>query len=297
MIFEQDLRNEIARIACVLGFKLNMDKRWDKLLLDFLTVRYKIINVKPRKVLVNPEFKKGLSQHPKSLEIGIILEYAKRGENLNYLQSKKLIQSNFHDHLQSEWQIHHFHLSFQRSGSRTFVKQVNNLLFAYIDDNHFVVLGTSKHEPGVFGDTKWIKVLHDHFPNLIDEFKGQTFENFWPKLTAIERQTLWNKGYSFGITQIGESLYRNPGVGRTTSGHSLSVVKSCNAFIRWLLSVSEQVSKYHNEILEFLMLKSSNAEFKIRISITIELFEVNSNKLILTYPELFNVESWPKHGI
>ena len=181
------------------------------------------------------------------------------------------------------------HLSFKRSGPRTFVKQVNNLLFAFIDSEHFVALGTSKHKPGVFGDTKWVKVLHDHFPELIAEFKDNTIENFWPKVTAEERQTLWNKGYSIGMTQIDDSVYRNPGVGRTTSGHSTSVVMTCNSFQRWLFIVSEQITKYKNEISEFLNLDSRSVEFKIRITRTLELYEQKSNTVILTYPEHFNI--------
>lgn len=108
-MFQEDLVSEIKRISEDIGLKLNYTKSWDKILLDYLTVVNKLISVKPRKVLISPEFEESIRNHAKRKEIQMIIEYAKKGYNLNYFQSKKLFQSNFHDHLQSEWNIYYLH--------------------------------------------------------------------------------------------------------------------------------------------------------------------------------------------
>ena len=109
--FENDLKSEIERITKEIGFKVSLNQDFYKVLLDYLTVRTKIIDPKTRIVLINPDFQKDIDNHPKMKEIKFIIDYAQNEKNLNMFKSKKLLQNNFHDHLQNEWNIHHFHLS------------------------------------------------------------------------------------------------------------------------------------------------------------------------------------------
>jgi hypothetical protein len=131
--FESDLRQELKDLSSSMGFKVVDNKSLDKMLMDYLTVRAKLIEPKQRKVLINPVFKLEIPTHPKKKEIEFIIQSAILGNNLNIFQSKRLLQTNFHDHLQSEWNIFHFHLSLKKEKKTKFVKQVNSLLFAYID--------------------------------------------------------------------------------------------------------------------------------------------------------------------
>lgn len=112
--FEKDIKQEIQQVSKDIGFRISANQDFYKVLLDYLTVRTKIIEPKSRRILINPDFIKEIQSHPKKKEIEIIISYAKQGKDLNVFQSKKLLQSNFHDHLQNEWNIYHFHLSLDK---------------------------------------------------------------------------------------------------------------------------------------------------------------------------------------
>jgi hypothetical protein len=107
--FEADLKNEILIISKKMGFKIVENQDLNKMLLDYLTVRTKIIEQKHRNVFVNPDFLIELKNHPKKKEIETIIKYAADGKGLNVFQSRRVFQTNFHDHLQQEWNIYHFH--------------------------------------------------------------------------------------------------------------------------------------------------------------------------------------------
>lgn len=285
--FENDIKQEIKKVSKEIGFKISINQDFYKILLDYLTVRTKIIEPKARRILINPEFLHEIQSHPKKKEIEFIINYAKNGKNLNVFQSKKLLQSNFHDHLQNEWNIYHFHLSLEKDNKSVFVKQVNSLLFAYLTNDTIVFLGADTHKDGIFGDVKWIEILHDNFPDLIKEYRDDKILAIRPELNSIERQTLWNKGFSIGITKIKEVIYHNPGIGRMTSGHSITVSKSAMDLSRWIHSLKEQIESMKEELAEYLKTTHDEIEFRIIFgNKTLELVEISSKTMLVEFPQI-----------
>lgn len=268
-----------------MGIKISFKNDLHQILLDYLTIRLKIIDIKVREVKFNPDFFIQLSNHPKQKEIQKISQLASIGGNLNIFQSKRLLQSRFHDHLSSEWNIYHFHLSLkiEKSG---FVKQGDQLLFAYIDENQVIFLGTDTHKDGIFGNTKWIEILHDHFPKAIEKYKNDSILDIHPKLNAKERQMLWNKGISMGFTKIRDTIYSNPGIGRMTSGHSMDVSITTMEIMRWIRKLKLQLEESSKEICELLNILESESEFGIRILAKMELYEKTSGIKILEFPKI-----------
>jgi hypothetical protein len=283
----ESLRQELIRQSNEMGFKISTKNNLDKTLLDYLTVRFKLIDTKPRKVRFQKDFMANVitEEHPKSKEIKRIVNVARIGGNLNHFKSKKLPQTNFHDHLASEWNIHHFHLSLELDKKSNFVKQGNILLFAYIDDSQIIFLGTDKHIDGIFGDTKWWNVLHKEFPEVISEFKAKgDISEVYPKVNAKERQTLWNKGYTLGMTEIDNTVYLSPGVGRSTSGHSTTVVTTNIDVLRWVYGLEKQLEELYELICKHLKISSDTAQFEIRFYNEIKLVETTNNIILLEYP-------------
>jgi len=262
--FENDIKEEIQRVSKDIGFKVSVDQHFHKILLDYLTVRTKIIEPKTRRILINPVFLQEIQRHPKKNEIEFIINYAKLGKNLNVFQSKKMLQSNFHDHLQNEWNIYHFHLSLVKDKKSDFVKQVNSLLFVYITNDTIVFLGTDTHRDGIFGDVKWIEILHDNFPDLIKEYRDDKILDIHPKVNSIERQTIWNKGLSMGMTKVKGVVYHNPGIGRMTSGHSMTVSKTAMDLSRWIHKLKEQIELMKEELALYLKTTFDEIDFRIR---------------------------------
>lgn len=63
--FWRDLDMVSKSLLNEFGIKYRQDKKTDDLLLDFLSVRRKMVSEKPRKVLITPLLKEKLSTHPK----------------------------------------------------------------------------------------------------------------------------------------------------------------------------------------------------------------------------------------
>lgn len=283
--FEKDIKAEIQRITTEHKHKINIDQPLDRVLLDYLTVRFKLIDTRVRKVSFNPKFFMELDQHPKQKEIKAISLMASRGENINRFQSKKLPQTQFHDHLVNEWNIHHFHLSLKPDKKTGFVKQGNALLFAYVTDEEIIFLGTDTHRKGVFGDEKWIKVLHDHFPEKIEKYKAKDILDVSPKVTAPQRQAIWDRGLSMAMTKVDNVVYHSPGVGRSLSGHSLTVTQMTMNTLRWLGRIETQIEERINEICQCLNIIPEKARFRLVIANTYTLIEETSRTQILEFPQ------------
>ncbi len=285
--FESDLRQELKDLSSSMGFKIVDNKNLDNMLMDYLTVRTKIVEPKRRNVLINPFLKLEIETHTKKKEIEFIIQSAIQGGNLNIFQSKRLLQTNFHDHLQNEWNIFHFHLSLKRDKKTRFVKQVNSLLFAYIDDDQAIFLGIDTHNEGIFADTKWIEILHDFFPNSIKKYKDEKITSVFPKVNSTERQGLWDKGYTLGMTEIKGVVYHNPGIGRTTSGHSMINSKTSVEILRWIYKLKEQVEDSYSLLCKYLNINEKKAKFKVKFGDkTLELYEIESKETLVTFPSI-----------
>jgi hypothetical protein len=288
--FDEDLKQALHSVYKPFGLKIPIKTELREMLLDFLTIEKKLIIPKPREVFYNPTLKANLLTHPKSKEILLLAELFRIGKNVNFFQSKKLFQTSFHDHLLYEWNIFHFHLSLEKDKKSSFVKQTNQLLFVYLNDTKAIFLDVGNHLPGIFADAKWLEILHDNFPEIIEPYKDSEITKVMPDVDAIGRQQLWDKGYSIGMTEVRDKVYHSEGVGRTTSGHSVLVLNKLNEIWRWLHKVNEQFSSFHDQVCNYLKIKESEAEFKLVFGQrTLEIIEKTTNELILTYPDILNL--------
>lgn len=169
------------------------------------------------------------------------------------------------------------------------MKRTNTLMFVYITSDKAIILGTEKHTDEVFGDIKWLEIIHDHFPEEMEEFKPLDMTDISPSFNSKERQQAWNKGYSAGFVKVRDTVYMSPGVAITTSGHSVLVVKTMNEFLRWIFVITEQFEKYSEDMKEYFgheinPILISDGKFKVIDSKTkthylnyLESFNINEN--------------------
>jgi len=285
-IFENQFKQEIHREAAKIGFKIAVSKSFNATLLDFLTVRLKLIEAKPRIAVMSPPLLNKFFTHPKRKEIETIFNHALQGGDLNRYQSKRLLESRFHDHLLNEWNIHHFHLSLKWRGKSKLESRGNELLFAFVDNDQILFLGLAKHTPGVFADTKWIEILYDYFPKVLEPFEMKNWSDINPKVNPEERQMLWNKCYTLGMTKIKDKVYFSPGIGRMTSGHGTEVVIIKGNIIRWMHKIDLQIVDSISELSVFLKTPKERINFAINFGEeTLELVELSSKTKILEFPE------------
>ncbi len=287
--FESDLKNELYRVSQKSGFEISKNRNLHRTLVDFLSIRLKTIKQKKREVKFNPKFISDLiisPENPKTKAVKYIARVASNGGNLNIFQSKKIKQTNFFDHLSSEWNIFHFHLSNKIDPKSGFIKQGNTILFCYINDDTIIFLGTDQHRAGVFAEKKWIEIIYDHFNYILKPFENKNTENINPDVEGEELQMMWNKGYTIAFRKIRDKVYSAPGIGRATTGQSLIVSKEAISILRWLNEIILQVEDSIIELSEYLKIDKSKISLKIIIgNEKIELIEENKNTAILKYPE------------
>ncbi len=287
--FEADLKQLLINDVEEYGVKLTANKNIDDFLLAYYTIRKKIIFPKKRLVKCNSEFKKQLENHLKKGQICDLVKLFELGGDVNWHQSARLIQTNAHDHLAYEWNIYHFHLSNETEKKSRFMKRSNSLLFAYIDEVQVILLGTETHKDGVFGETKWQEILHDFFPEVIEPFQESTISEISPNLNGKERQAAWDSGLTLTFTKIKGQMYQSPGIGRSTSGHSLLVVNNTNSMLRWLQIIKTQFQMHFMGICNHLNVPPEQVEFKlISIAGRLVIFESVTKSVLFEFPNILN---------
>ncbi len=284
--FENDLKNEL--IEGLLHYEVKVEPYEDinDYIIDYLTIMKKAIRPQPRKVTYNPDFLLRLDKHPKQKEIKYLAELFSKGSDVNYFQSKTLFLTRFHDHLSYEWNIFHFHLSLEKEGK--FARRTDALLFVYLTDDEAIFLDTDTHREGVFGETKWQEILHDHFYHILEPFYDPEITDISPEIkTGAERQMIWNKGLTLGMTKIRGKIFHSPGIGRSTSRHSMLVTKQTIEVYRWLRSMEEQFKTHWPWVCYMCNFNPENTFFKLRFGkTTLEIYESTTGQKLLTYPEL-----------
>lgn len=272
-----------------LGFKIPIRNKVDEMLLDYLTIHKKLVHTRPRQILLSSELQEKLKTHERKKEVGVISNLLEKGANVNFFQSKRLFQTRFHDHLLYEWNVYHFHLSTERERKSNFVKQTDQLLFCYIDKDKAILLDIERHKEGGFGDEKWLEIIDRDFPEVLEPFIAHNISDISPDVSPVERQRLWNYGYTLGMTKVNNKIIHSPGLGRATSGHSILVVKTCNEILRWLHTLGEHFKLHLLDICTAFEVDPVMANFQLIFgNPTLMVVESNSKKIILTYPQIFN---------
>lgn len=266
------------------GYRIPYRNDLHQMITEYLTIHKKFIHIRPRTVLINPVLLDKLPTHPKQKEIFAIQQMLERGSNINVFQSKRLFQPRFHDHLLYEWNIAHFHLSLERESKHGFVKQTDQLLFVYIDEHTAVLLDTAKHEQGIFASTKWQEILDNHFPQILQPFTDTTITKVYPEVDAVGRQTLWDKGYTLGMTEVNGKVIHSPGIGRSTSGYSMVVMKTGNELIRWMHHVTTTCNEQFEQLANTFGLDRKNTKLKLLFSESIDIVDIHSRQNLVSFP-------------
>lgn len=288
--FDEDLKQDIHRILSIYGIKNTLKKELHESMLDFLVIREKLVSTVRRQVHISPVLEAKLAAHPKKKEILYIAGALDAGTNVNFFQSKRLLQPKFHDHLVYAWGIYHFHLSLKKDSKTGFLEKTNELLFVYVDDHRAILLDTDKHSPGIFADVKWLEILIDHYPDVLAKQKDSTMTVVHPIVSSLERQALWDKGYTLDPTMVRGACYWSKGVGRATSRHSNMMVKNSHAVQRWVYDITQQLNSDGAVICNDLGLPFDSSILKLRFGTTnLEVYEVNSKKVVLQYRNLFQL--------
>lgn len=287
--FEKDIIADIrAKVAPV---KLSRSADFSSILLDYLTLMRKLIPAEARVALLSSVLKNKYKEYKKRKELSQIIYDTINGKDLNPYQTDTLTQVKFHDRLLYNWNIHHLHVSAKKIDGAYFRKRTNDLVFVRFDDGVAYFLDVGKHGPGNFANEYLLKILKDNWPDQLEAFRGDVLFQKPQSLTPVDRQKIWDRGFTIGMTTIDGKVYVDEGVGTTMSGHSIRDVMAVNNICRWFYelekwfdikesSVSSEISMNNNISIDKL-------KFRARISNnTIVIYEVCTSSVVVEYPNL-----------
>ncbi len=91
------------------------------------------------------------------------------------------------------------------------------------------------------------------------------------------------------MTKVNGKVIHSPGIGRSTTGHSITVVKTSTAILRWLHQLILQFDNQLSEICQAFDLDQNDALFGVRFGdVRLEVIEKRSGTILLTFPDLFS---------
>ena len=205
----------------------------------FYSVIHRLIKMKPREVIIYPNF------DYKGNEAGInkLLHKVSNGELLTPNLSKLVFdvaQSKMNDPLLNEWAIHHFHIP-EEDGNKAFVTRTNDLLFAIVTNEHFILLDILPHENETktyvpWADTKIIEKIETHYPQMLRPYFVKSGAK---PLTSEERNSIRSKNGNTHIITDGGNEYKLPGLGSMSSGLPMKSLKESDISISFLSTIKE----------------------------------------------------------
>jgi len=166
------------------------------------------------------------------------------GDDLTPFQSKRRLNADFHDHLLTDWGIHHFHLgAVDDAHDSRFVARTGPVLYAFLTANRFLALCIDKH--GTWADPQLLQVLHSQWPEVI-AFCQVAEKVLNPLSRESEIRAFRQAGINAFVQLADGTVYRslNEG-GRVIDGTPLRVVMSANH----LVATVRQIQKHINEML------------------------------------------------
>ena len=285
MNLEKDLIGEIHSIFNRHGIRYKCSI-FQQCLVDFFSYNNRIIPARRRRINISNQIKLRIKSYPKAKDFLSLIYDAQTGSDLNIYQSETLSQLRFHDYLLNVWNIHHLHLSsaVDRKGKK---KHGDDLVFVKITANEIYFLDFDKHANGVFGDEKWLQIIQENWPSTLKRYKGDERFEQTAQLEPCKRQQFWEKGYTLGMTNVNGTVYNDPGIGITSSGHSLTVILRTNNIHRWLHDCEKWLTDNESNInLELGNRYGDSAkpiDVKARIRNTIEIYDNTSGEILFTY--------------
>lgn len=224
-------------------------------MVDFMNLEMKLIDSKPRQVLKSDtlQTKKIPLKYSKALKY--IECKINRGNNITYHMSKKVLDPMYNDLLMNNWVIQHFHLSDTKTKKgQKFYDRSEYLLFAMFNENQAFLIDIQKHnEKNVFARQKLLEIVDRNWPHILRTHNHPDAEFLNNQYSDADLDVIRKKGYCILTTLVNGKVIINPGIGITTSGHNLHVIKRANEAVRYLYDSLQEVEKDKNAMKEALI--------------------------------------------
>lgn len=218
-------------------------------LVDFMNLDLKLVKPVPRHIfksntlkhkVLPPQYQKALSDIESKIQTG---------KDITFHQSKRTLDPKYNDLLLNDWIIQHFHVSNTKSQkNQRFYDRSKYLLFAGFAQTQAFLIDVRLHsEEYVFAKKELLEIMDHNWPAL---FKDNLVEDgfFTNEYSDQDVHILRKKGYTIGTTKVNNKIIVNPGLGITSSGHNIHVVRRANSIMKMLYDTYEEICTHRENI-------------------------------------------------
>ncbi|MGJ0533302.1 hypothetical protein [Methylocystis sp.] len=253
-------------------------------ILDWIHFRARRVHRRSRHVTMSPEVFAKRSSFP---SIGQIADAISLGDDVSPWLSDSIRDDRSNpkaDLMFNDWQINHFHLGriFSTPDS---ARRTGNLLFAYLNRNHAVLLDIQPH--GTWTMQMFLEILFRTSPSDILRYELKGVIGTTNSYTADEMYELRKCGMST-FFQIDGRVFMPPGGGLVTSGHALRFVRFLNLMRRTHRTLLEQI-RGGTLPRNLLMSLAANVGLPVRLGVRMAadeliFFDKNRNFVLVHLP-------------
>ena len=234
----------------------------DKIAILYFALQQRIIEIKPRNVLISQEF-----LCPQELEAGLelIKNKIRNGENIRPNQSRLLKKIDNKDGLLFDWDIHHLHLG-TNIESDGFVNRTGPLLYVRFDDENAYLLNVESH--GAWTMQELLKIIHRNWPQSIENFRINDAISLSTNFSDEDLKNLRGAQINSLIEVAPGAIYIGPGWGIVGSGDSGKAVMDQLDHRRDLIKLENQLK---NNIENFISPVFENLDFITNLDLKFKL--------------------------
>jgi hypothetical protein len=249
--WEEEVPKRIAEYFNSMGINYRSDVSYRTALIDFMNMNLKLVNAVPRKVYKSKEFLARKVSFDDICGVNYLTDKIESGFDINYHQSRNLLDPKHNDLLLNNWVIYHFHIG-RKQEEDGFYERTQNVVFVIFSDKQAFFVDVLPHgakgEPYVFARQELLEIIDNNWPEILTVHSHQDAQFLNNEYTNKEINILRKKGYTIATTIVNGKVIANPGIGQTSSGHNSHVIKRAGAVSRILYGTQQFIEENHLEI-------------------------------------------------
>lgn len=261
--FEKDFDEILVEELAELGFPVSASESSDKIRQRYFNLKRRLINAKPRQVLLSKEFSCPPEHHA---GLDLVTEKFKNGADVTPHLSKQLANLDYNDSLLNDWGIYHLHLGTSlESGGSMFIERTGPVLFARIEYDKALFISVMPH--GNWTNQQMVKVIHDNWPEVIQAYRLNDVIGLSHVPTDKEIGKMRKYGVNSAIEIEPGVVYAPIGGGLTTAGTSVEVTMAMIDWNRLLrqyhIYIEKNLQEFGKIVKERSGLDDKNLIFKL----------------------------------
>lgn len=252
--FIKDIKAIMRKEMLDFGFK-KADIDDEKIHFQYINFQRRLIVQKNWDIFYSKEF-----NCPNEYKVGLqlLLDKIEKRFDITPHLSRRIKWANFDDDLLNEWNIYHLHLGTNLEDDG-FIERTKYVLYLYKDKNQLYLIDILDHQN--FNNQNLVTIIHNNWPQLIEGYLLKEAVRLEKPITNDDIKQMRKAHVLAFIEPVPGKVYMPMGMGNTTSGLGIEVVRQADAFMSYFKGL-ERVAL---DLLNQLISKSVNLKARREI--------------------------------